>query len=125
MLFVGNIFLYIINIQEDRPLSNREIVSVIFCALGSLACIFAIYKYQQLHDLSQDILSFLFRCPISKLSPLESAQIEMLITTLTLQKPQLKASDIFTIGTRLLPSVSGTVLTYVLVALQFHALWSK
>jgi hypothetical protein len=51
MLFVGNIFLYIINIQEDRPLSNREIVSVIFCALGSLACIFAIYKYQQLHDL--------------------------------------------------------------------------
>jgi hypothetical protein len=89
---------------------------------------------------SQDILSFLFRCPISKLSPLESAQIEMLITTLTLQKPQLKASDIFTIGTGLLASVrinckdtqgyflvkvSGTVLTYVLVALQFHALWSK
>jgi hypothetical protein len=88
---------------------------------------------------SQDILSFLFRCPISKLTPLESAQIEMLITTLTLQKPQLNI-DIFTIGTGLLASVrinckhtqgyflvkvSGTVLTYVLVALQFHALWSK
>jgi hypothetical protein len=88
---------------------------------------------------SQDILSFLFRCPISKLSPLESAQIEMLITTLTLQKPQLNI-DIFTIDTGLLASVrinckdtqgyffvkvSGTVLTYVLVALQFHALWSK
>jgi hypothetical protein len=41
------------------------------------------------------------------LSPLESAQIEMLITTLTLQKPQMKVSDILTIGTRLLASVKN------------------
>jgi hypothetical protein len=54
---------------------------------------------------SQDILSFLFKCPVSKLSSLESAQIEMLINTLILQKPQLKASDIFTVGTELLASV--------------------
>jgi hypothetical protein len=54
---------------------------------------------------SQDILSFLFKCPVSKLSALESAQIEMMINTLILQKPQLKASDIFTVGTELLASV--------------------
>jgi hypothetical protein len=54
---------------------------------------------------SQDILSFLFKRPVSKLSALESAQIEMLITTLILQKPQLKASDIFIVGTGFLASV--------------------
>lgn len=32
----------------------------------------------------------------------------MMITTLTLQKPVLKASDIFTVGTRLLASVRIT-----------------
>jgi hypothetical protein len=50
-------------------------------------------------------LSFLFKRPVSKLSALESAQIEMLITTLILQKPQLKASDIFIVGTGFLASV--------------------
>ncbi|KAF2893178.1 hypothetical protein ILUMI_12994, partial [Ignelater luminosus] len=53
---------------------------------------------------SEDILSFLFKYPISKLSPAEAAQVEMLITTLTIQKPVLRASDIFTVGTRLLAS---------------------
>jgi hypothetical protein len=88
------------------------------------------------------VLSFLFKYPISKLTFVESAQIEILINTLTMQKPLIKASDMFTMGTRLLASVkiyyktrvlsiygflqiSGTVLTYVLVALQFHVLWSK
>ncbi|KAF2880081.1 hypothetical protein ILUMI_26093 [Ignelater luminosus] len=32
----------------------------------------------------------------------------MLITTLNIQKPVLRASDIFTVGTRLLASISGT-----------------
>jgi hypothetical protein len=36
---------------------------------------------------------------------MESAQVEMLIATLEIQKPELKASDIFTIGTGLLASV--------------------
>lgn len=50
--------------------------------------------------------SFLFRYPISKLTSEEAAQVELLITTLTLQKPILKAGDIFTVGTRLMASVS-------------------
>ncbi|KAF2900677.1 hypothetical protein ILUMI_05513, partial [Ignelater luminosus] len=73
----------------------------------------------------EDILSFLLKYPISKLSPTEAAQVETLITTLTIQKPVLRASDIFTVGTKLLASISGTVVTYVLVALQFHASWTK
>ncbi|KAF2905295.1 hypothetical protein ILUMI_00889 [Ignelater luminosus] len=56
--------------------------------------------------MSEDILSFLFKYPISKLSTAEAAQVEMLITTLNIQKPVLRASDIFTVGTRLLASVS-------------------
>ncbi|KAF2898269.1 hypothetical protein ILUMI_07910 [Ignelater luminosus] len=74
---------------------------------------------------SEDILSFLFKYPISKLSTAEANQVEMLITTLNIQKPVLRASDIFTVGTRLLASISGTVVTYVLVALQFHASWAR
>ncbi|XP_065161027.1 uncharacterized protein [Atheta coriaria] len=74
---------------------------------------------------SDDITSFLFRYPISKLTPSEAAQIEILLTTLHTQKPILKASGIFTIGTRLMASITGTVITYVLVALQFHASWNQ
>ncbi|KAF2888689.1 hypothetical protein ILUMI_17484, partial [Ignelater luminosus] len=49
-------------------------------------------------------MPFLFKYPISKLSSAEATQVEMLITTFHLQKPVLEASDIFTVGTRLLAS---------------------
>ncbi|KAG5886585.1 hypothetical protein JTB14_011297 [Gonioctena quinquepunctata] len=74
---------------------------------------------------NEDVLSFLFKYPISKLTREEAAQVEMLVATLTLQKPVVKASDTITVGRRLLASISGTVLTYVLVALQFRAAWTK
>ncbi|KAF5279270.1 hypothetical protein FQR65_LT15441 [Abscondita terminalis] len=74
---------------------------------------------------SDDILSFLFKYPISKLSVSEASQIEMLIKTIVYQKPVLRASDIFVVSTKLLASVSGTIVTYVLVALQFHSAWTK
>ncbi|KAK5640244.1 hypothetical protein RI129_011055 [Pyrocoelia pectoralis] len=80
---------------------------------------------EMLANVSDDLLSFLFKFPISKLRTEEAAQVEMLIYTLKIQKPVLKASDIFTVGTRLLAPISGTVVTYVLVALQFHKAWSK
>lgn len=70
--------------------------------------------------------------------------METLITTLTLQKPIVRVSDIFTVGTRLYASVSnacgivnssndfigflqisGTVVTYVLMAVQFRASWTQ
>ncbi|KAF2881811.1 hypothetical protein ILUMI_24367 [Ignelater luminosus] len=79
--------------------------------------IFVLTETEKLNCISEDILSFLFKYPISKLNPAEAAQVETLITTLHLQRPILKASDVFTVGTRLLASISGTVVTYVLVAL--------
>ncbi|KAF2899422.1 hypothetical protein ILUMI_06753 [Ignelater luminosus] len=95
----------------------------------SYGSVFGIIMYvatiERLNIMSQDILSFLFKYPISKLSRAEAAQVELLITTLNIQKPVLNASDIFTVGTRLLASISGTVVTYVLVALQFRASWTK
>ncbi|KAG5879178.1 hypothetical protein JTB14_037436 [Gonioctena quinquepunctata] len=74
---------------------------------------------------NEDLLSYLYTYPISKLSESEAAQVEILITTLTLEKPELSASNIFTVGTDLLASIAGNVVTYVLVALQFHASFSK
>lgn len=77
---------------------------------------------------SDDTLSFLFKYPISKLSEAEAYQVktvstvfgqlcilllffqvEMLIYTLSTHKPTIKASDIFTVGTKLLASVSSTI----------------
>ena len=52
-------------------------------------------------------MSYLFKYPVSKLNPIESAQVETLISTLTLLKPEMRASDIVTLGTGLLVSVSG------------------
>ena len=54
---------------------------------------------------ADNILSFLFRCRLTKMSPFESAQIEMLVNTLILQRPTMKASDILTIGTGLMATV--------------------
>ncbi|KAF2901087.1 hypothetical protein ILUMI_05098 [Ignelater luminosus] len=91
----------------------------------SLRCYSLIYLHKFLYFQSEDLLSFLFKYPISKLTTAEATQVELLITTLTIQKPVLRASDVFTVGTRLLASISGTVVTYVLVALQFHGSWTK
>ncbi|KAF2900675.1 hypothetical protein ILUMI_05511 [Ignelater luminosus] len=90
---------------------------------GVLFVVYYTAMADEVRKVNQDILSFLFKYPISKLSSTEAAQVEMLITTLTVRKPVLKASDIFTISTSLLASISGTVVTYVLVALQFHISW--
>ncbi|XP_031355076.1 uncharacterized protein LOC116179424 [Photinus pyralis] len=72
-----------------------------------------------------DILPFLYKYPINKLTPAEIVQVEALICTLTLHKPVFRASDLFVVGTGLLASVSGTIVTYVLVALQFNAKFSQ
>ncbi|XP_044270063.1 uncharacterized protein LOC123014844 [Tribolium madens] len=124
LLLIGNFYLFVNFIQESTPYTIEELLSFVLCFFGGFGSIIVLFKLQELNSLSQDILSFLFKCPISKLNKLESAQVEMLIATLTLQKPEIKISDILTVGTGLLASISGTVLTYVLVALQFHAIWS-
>ncbi|XP_031351366.1 uncharacterized protein LOC116176746 [Photinus pyralis] len=95
----------------------------VFCTICSL--IHHLVNIEKLANVSDDLLSFLFKYPISKLRADEAAQVEMLIYTLKIQKPVLKASDIFIVGTRLLAPICGTVVTYVLVALQFHKTWSK
>ncbi|KAJ3663179.1 hypothetical protein Zmor_007485 [Zophobas morio] len=82
------------------------------------------YEAQMISMMNEKIVSYLFKYPVSKLNPIESAQVETLISTLTLLKPEMRASDIVTLGTGLLVSMSGTVVTYVLVALQFDALLS-
>ncbi|KAF2881816.1 hypothetical protein ILUMI_24372 [Ignelater luminosus] len=64
---------------------------------------------EKLHYVGEDIQSFLFKYPISKLSVAEAAQVEMLMITLRIQKPMFLASDIFTVDTRLLASVSVTM----------------
>ncbi|CAG9865039.1 unnamed protein product [Phyllotreta striolata] len=75
--------------------------------------------------LGNDLLSFLYKYPISRLSRNEASQVEMLILTLTLEKPVLSASDVFIVGTNLLSSITGNVITYLLVALQFNAAFSN
>ncbi|KAJ3663176.1 hypothetical protein Zmor_007482 [Zophobas morio] len=124
-IMIGNIFGLSNYVFYDEELSENAIVTLVVSVFGALSTTYLIFKLDKLGNVSEDILSFLFQCPVSKLNPLESAQIEMLIYTLTLQKPVLKASDIFVLKTGLIASVSGTILTYVLVALQFHAVWSK
>ncbi|KAF5306383.1 hypothetical protein FQR65_LT18579 [Abscondita terminalis] len=75
----------------------------------------------QMKNVADSLSSFLFKYPISKLSLEEATQIELFIITLRMYKPILTASDMFTVETNLLSSISGTVVTYVLVALQFYA----
>ncbi|KAK4874528.1 hypothetical protein RN001_013888 [Aquatica leii] len=100
----------IIAINLDKPVLNASDIFVV----GS-----------RLLASTEDILSFLFKYPVSKLSATDTTQIEMLIVTLNLHKPVLNASDMFVVSTRLLASVFGTVVTYVLVALQFYSTRTK
>ncbi|KAF2905294.1 hypothetical protein ILUMI_00888 [Ignelater luminosus] len=107
---------------------NHDSAEAIFTtrAYGSIGVI-AMYALggEAMKSMNRDTLSFLFKYPISKLNAAEANQVEMLITTLLIRKPILKASDIFKVETRLFASITGTVVTYVLVALQFHAKLSK
>ncbi|CAH1977217.1 unnamed protein product [Acanthoscelides obtectus] len=42
----------------------------------------------------------------------------MLVSCLTLEKPIMRASDMFTVGVPLIPTLVSNIVTYVLVALQ-------
>nr|XP_008190686.2 PREDICTED: uncharacterized protein LOC103312264 isoform X2 [Tribolium castaneum] len=123
-LLIGYVYFSVMFFEGEAVLLKFDIYLILKSSALVVAFCFLCYQAQKVAVMSQDILSFLFKCPISKLNKLESAQVEMLIATLTIQKPEVKVSDIFTIGTGLLASISGAVLTYVLVALQFHAIWS-
>uniref|UniRef100_A0A6P7G8L0 Uncharacterized protein LOC114339068 n=1 Tax=Diabrotica virgifera virgifera TaxID=50390 RepID=A0A6P7G8L0_DIAVI len=63
------------------------------------------FQAQKNNTLSDDLISFLYKFPISKLTKAEANQVEMLVTTLVLEKPELRASNIFTVGTNLLSSI--------------------
>ncbi|XP_031352485.1 uncharacterized protein LOC116177614 [Photinus pyralis] len=78
---------------------------------------------QQFDTLTDEILSFLFKYHVSKLTRTEAAQVEMLINVITAQRPIFNACDIFVVGTKLFATVCGTIVTYVMVALQFHKTW--
>ncbi|KAF2905288.1 hypothetical protein ILUMI_00882 [Ignelater luminosus] len=64
---------------------------------------------------NDDMLSFLYKYPINKLSKAEATQVEMLITTLYKQKPILRPSDIFTAGTKVFAPVSIIIDSQVLL----------
>ncbi|KAF5276718.1 hypothetical protein FQR65_LT16231 [Abscondita terminalis] len=79
---------------------------IMFIVYATILCVIIYLAVsEQMNAVSEDILSFLFKYPISKLTAEEAAQVELLIVTLSLHKPVLKASDIFVVGTRLLASV--------------------
>ncbi|KAG5875142.1 hypothetical protein JTB14_019563 [Gonioctena quinquepunctata] len=134
IVLIINIYLFLTPLDEilyfEIRLLQLRTALVIAAAIQltiSLATHENLHTYECYPNLSknEDVLSFLFKYPISKLTREEAAQVEMLVATLTLQKPVVKASDTITVGRRLLASISGTVLTYVLVALQFRAAWTK
>nr|XP_015833217.1 PREDICTED: uncharacterized protein LOC103312264 isoform X3 [Tribolium castaneum] len=120
LILVGNFYLFVSYIQECKSYTNEELVRFVLCFFGVFGSIKVLFKLRELHVLSQDILSFLFKCPISKLNKLESAQVEMLIATLTIQKPEVKVSDIFTIGTGLLASVKNFQITLEIMKCVFR-----
>ncbi|KAF5290632.1 hypothetical protein FQR65_LT01922 [Abscondita terminalis] len=64
--------------------------------------IYWLHHAESLSHTNDDLLSFLFKYRISTLTREEANQVELLIKTLVIQKPVLRASDVFTVGTRLL-----------------------
>ncbi|KAK9880882.1 hypothetical protein WA026_013210 [Henosepilachna vigintioctopunctata] len=121
IMLVFDIYMKTLIVQDTSEKKN------IFNQLRTLVHLVGIYALvasgEKVTCVSDSTLSFLFKYPISKLSEIEAHQVEMLIYTLSTHKPEIKASDIFTVGNRLLPSISGAVVTYVLVALQFRPAW--
>ncbi|XP_045461783.1 uncharacterized protein LOC123671927 isoform X3 [Harmonia axyridis] len=123
LTLIVNVYVAVLNSEMQ---SFRDIVVVqLFTYLSVIGVTNLCVDVESLNHLSDDTLSFLFKYPISKLSETEAYQVEMLIYTLSTHKPTIKASDIFTVGTKLLASISGTVVTYVLVALQFRPAWRE
>ncbi|CAG9858749.1 unnamed protein product [Phyllotreta striolata] len=122
---VASLVDYLLNayfLTDDDEFHWMAAFRVLFLNYGNAFIGFYIWLINQLILIGDDLLSFLYKYPINRLSRSEASQVEMLILTLTLEKPILRASDIFTVGTVLLSTVSGNAVTYVLVALQFNVL---
>nr|XP_022912837.1 uncharacterized protein LOC111423748 [Onthophagus taurus] len=93
------------------------IVMFIICCGPMYQIVFVITK---LYNVENDVLSFLYQYPISKLTQIEAGEVLITINSFITHKPLIKASNMFTVGTPLLASISGMVITYLLVAIQFH-----
>ncbi|KAJ3663185.1 hypothetical protein Zmor_007490 [Zophobas morio] len=122
LLLIGFSYLVVVLNEQDVNLLKFDwFVIVKSLALVAIFCIFC-YEAERILIQTQNTLSLLFQCSLTKLSSLESAQVELIIQTFVVLKPNLNISYIFNVNTGLLASVCGTVITYSLVALQFRAL---
>ncbi|XP_031354650.1 uncharacterized protein LOC116179083 isoform X1 [Photinus pyralis] len=83
----------------------------------------SLFWLDKLMNVSDDLLSFLFKYKISKLKKPAADEVELLIKTLIIRKPVMNASKIFVIHTGLLLPVLKTWFTYFLVGVQMLAAW--
>ncbi|GLV33845.1 hypothetical protein CBL_11271 [Carabus blaptoides fortunei] len=62
-----------------------------------------------MYVLESEILTFLESFPISKLQSVESLQVEILIMSVRMLRPQVSASGVFNISITLIASITGTI----------------
>ncbi|KAJ3663186.1 hypothetical protein Zmor_007491 [Zophobas morio] len=120
-------FSYFVVLQAEQEL---DLTTLDFYLAGKSMALIGMffvgcYDAQRILNKAQNTLLSLFQCSTTKLKSEEAAQIESIIQTLSVLKPDLNASYIFTADMGLIASICGTVLTHVLVALQFRALLSR
>ncbi|CAH0548004.1 unnamed protein product [Brassicogethes aeneus] len=122
---IGYSILYIFNSKQEDTQTTGAFVSVVIISMCLIDVFGMTIPATMTANIGDDIISYLFRYPTAILRPHEAAQVELLIFTLTALKPKLVASRVINVGVSLIASISGAVVTYILVALQLHQAFIK
>ncbi|KAK4872626.1 hypothetical protein RN001_014655 [Aquatica leii] len=124
VITIANTFLYVLLIFEQGDMSDLVVITVrvVFTYASAIVILTEVGKLQ---ESNKRMLSFLYKYPSSKLRPEEASQIELILSTFRLCKPSLNALGIFDLGVKLCAACSGTIITYILVLLQFYLPWAN
>ncbi|XP_076264012.1 uncharacterized protein LOC143198578 [Rhynchophorus ferrugineus] len=114
---------YLVVLISGNADFNAEIFGEFIYCIGLIGFSYYICKKSSdITNLSNDLISYIYKYPITKLTLEEANLVESLLLVLHTHKPKMAIFDIFTVRKSIIPSVVGQVVTYGLVALQFNIL---
>ncbi|XP_049819129.1 uncharacterized protein LOC109602411 [Aethina tumida] len=114
---IFNIFMIIT--QWDK-VTNYIIILQLRTFGTMVSIVYLMFRAQNVQNVCNDISSYIFKRKLNGFTNFEVLQLETILSCLFLRKPKLTFLNAFIVGTNLLSSISGTIITYVLVALQFY-----
>nr|XP_022908837.1 uncharacterized protein LOC111420148 isoform X2 [Onthophagus taurus] len=120
-MFINTAFLIYIGCYYET-INYRFVFNSMQSLSGFIIISFYLFQIEGLKHIGNDLKSFIFKFPINSLDSFTSNQVELALILLEIKTPLIRPLQMFTVGSSLI--MFASTITYVLVALQFHVMFS-